>query len=297
MRVSPAEGLDALEGLRLVGLAEREGVRDTLRTTLVKSGEDIATFERLFDLYFGLQPEPACPARVHPHVHDNGGTATELRFGEDLEGDPDDGDHDHSHAGPEPIDLRRFLDEDKLRPSHDIHGESERLRLSVFGQQLMLNRNPDALQKALRERDPPAARKARPLVQPRRGGARDGCGGAARRAPAGRLRRARGRPARAGRGRAPGAALAAQADDILRALPELLKELLERRAGWQRRHSTTRRSRAARCAPCSTSSPPTRRSSRRRCGAWDGRSTERAARRLRPTGWGGSACRTRCGAT
>ena len=229
VRVSPAEGLDALEGLRLVGLAEREGVRDALRTTLVKSGEDTATFERLFDLYFGLQPEPVTPARVHPHVHDNGGTATELRFGEDLDGDPDDGDHDHSHAGPEPIDLRRFLDEDKLRPSHDIHGESERLRLSVFGQQLMLNRNPEALQQALRSATHQLrvtrARSFNPGAVAPETGAEEL---PVELPPAGfdelveDLREL-------GVDERLVAALAAQADDILRALPELLKELLERR--------------------------------------------------------------------
>ena len=121
VRVSPAEGLDALQSLRHVGLGEREGVRDSLRATLIKSSDDIETFERMFELFFALTPEPTPPAHLHPHVHDPGGTATELRFGEDLEGDPDDGDHDHSHAGPEPIDLRRFLDEEQLRPSHDIH--------------------------------------------------------------------------------------------------------------------------------------------------------------------------------
>ena len=73
--VSPAEGLDALEALRRVGPGRARGVRDTLRATLVKSGEDIETFERLFDLYFGLA-SPSRPRRraLHPHVHDNGGT-------------------------------------------------------------------------------------------------------------------------------------------------------------------------------------------------------------------------------
>ena len=45
--------------------------------------------------------------------------------------------------------LRRFLPEDQLRPSHDVHSETERLRLSVFGQHLVLQRNPDALKDAL----------------------------------------------------------------------------------------------------------------------------------------------------
>ncbi|HZN88469.1 MAG TPA: VWA domain-containing protein [Thermoleophilaceae bacterium] len=229
VRVSPAEGLDALEGLRLVGLAEREGVRDTLRTTLVKSGEDIATFERLFDLYFGLQPQPVTPARVHPHVHDNGGTATELRFGEDLEGDPDDGDHDHSHAGPEPIDLRRFLDEDKLRPSHDIHGESERLRLSVFGQHLMLNRNPDTLQKALRSATHQLRVKRARSFNPGAVAPEAGAEELPVELPPVGFDELVDELRELGVDERLVAALAAQADDILRALPELLKELLERR--------------------------------------------------------------------
>src|ERR1700750_423045 len=88
VRVSPAEGLDALESLRHVGLGDRATVRDTLRTTLVKSAEDIETFDRLFDLFFGLRPEPPPAARVHPHVHESGSAPTELRLGEGLEGAP-----------------------------------------------------------------------------------------------------------------------------------------------------------------------------------------------------------------
>ncbi|HEX5692856.1 MAG TPA: CoxE, partial [Roseiflexaceae bacterium] len=54
VRVSPAESLDALRALQAAGLGERAVVRDTLRATLIKSTEDAATFERLFDLFFDL---------------------------------------------------------------------------------------------------------------------------------------------------------------------------------------------------------------------------------------------------
>ena len=149
VRVSPAEGLDALESLRHVGLGERALVRDTLRTTLIKSTEDVETYDRLFDLFFGLRPEPPPAAQVHPHVHESGSAPTELRLGEDLEGDPPEEDRSHADEDTQAVDLRRFLPEDQLRPSHDVHGETERLRLSVFGQNLVLQRNPDALQDAL----------------------------------------------------------------------------------------------------------------------------------------------------
>ncbi|MGH2763724.1 MAG: VWA domain-containing protein [Thermoleophilaceae bacterium] len=229
VRVSPAEGLDALESLRHVGLGERAGVRDTLRATLIKSADDIETFERLFELFFGLEPEPAAPARLHPHVHDPGGTATELRFGEDLEGEPDEGDHDHSHAGPEPIDLRRFLDEEHLRPSHDIHGDSERLRLSVFGQQLMLNRNPEALQQALQRATHQLRVKRARSFRPGSVAPETGAEELPIELPTAGLDELVDELRDLGVDDRLVRALAAQADDILQALPELLEELMARR--------------------------------------------------------------------
>ena len=151
LRVSPAEALDGLDALRSVGLSDREVVRDTLRATLIKSAEDVEAFDRLFDLYFGLEShaEPeAAPIAGHTHEDEHRGSPTELRFGEDLEGDPLD--NEHSHEPPSPIDLRRFLEEEQLRPDSDIHGEPERLRLSVFGSQLMLSRSQDALEQAMK---------------------------------------------------------------------------------------------------------------------------------------------------
>jgi uncharacterized protein with von Willebrand factor type A (vWA) domain len=148
--VSPAEGLDALAALQRTGLGDREVVRAALRATLIKRGEDGAAFDRLFELYFGLGDEARPrPDRPPPHVHHNGASPTELRFGEDLEGDPL-GEEGHSHDDPSPIDLRRFLEEDELRPGSDLHGEPERLRLSVFGSQLMLSRSQDALEQAMK---------------------------------------------------------------------------------------------------------------------------------------------------
>jgi len=150
LRVSPAEGLDALSALQHVGLGERAVVRDALRSTLVKSPEDVEGFDRLFDLYFGLAAaaRPA-QARVAGHSHGEGGSPTELRFGEDLEGDPLD-EEGHSHEEPSATDLRRFLEEEDIRPSSDTHGEPERLRLSVFGSELMLSRSQDALEQAMK---------------------------------------------------------------------------------------------------------------------------------------------------
>src|SRR4051794_33573409 len=148
LRVSPAESLDALGALQVTGLAEREVVRDALRATLIKTAEDVPAFDELFDLYFGLDAGRGHVPAPHGHRHDTAaGRPTELRFGEDLEGAPD---AEHSHDRLDPVDFRRFLPEDQLKPGSDLHGEPERLRLSVFGSQLMLSRNQDELEQALK---------------------------------------------------------------------------------------------------------------------------------------------------
>ncbi|HZY57891.1 MAG TPA: VWA domain-containing protein, partial [Rubrobacteraceae bacterium] len=151
LRVSPAESLDALHDLKQVGLGEREVVRDTLRTTLIKNQDDTETFDRLFDLYFSLRPhakKPATKLKLPEHDHDHGPPPAKLEFGEDAEGEAPDSE-DHSHEPNESIDLRRFFDEERLRPSRDIHGDAEKMRLSMFSQELILNRKPGALESAL----------------------------------------------------------------------------------------------------------------------------------------------------
>ncbi len=150
LRVSPAESLDALRALEQTGLGERSVVRDTLRTTLIKNLDDIETFDRLFDVYFGLRPvaeKPQAKLDLHGHDHDHG-QPTSMEFGEDAEGRAPDSE-EHSHEDSENTEFRRFFDEERMRPSDDIHGEADKMRLSMFSQELILNRKPGALDQAL----------------------------------------------------------------------------------------------------------------------------------------------------
>src|SRR5919112_241148 len=148
VRVSPAESLDALHALEQTGLGERGVVRDMLRTTLIKNSEDIETFDRLFGLYFGLRPtEQKRTAKLDRHDHDEGQPSS-MEFGEDAEGEAPDSE-EHSHEDSENTEFRRHFDEDKMRPSDDIHGEADKMRLSMFSQELILNRKPGALDQAL----------------------------------------------------------------------------------------------------------------------------------------------------
>jgi uncharacterized protein with von Willebrand factor type A (vWA) domain len=52
MPVSPAESLDALKAIKLLGLDSRETCKSVLALTLVKRQVDQAMYEELFDLYF-----------------------------------------------------------------------------------------------------------------------------------------------------------------------------------------------------------------------------------------------------
>lgn len=65
VRISPAETIDALQALAYVTLDDRETVRTTLCSTLIKDSNDISLFDHLFDMFFGL------PEHGHDHGHDH----------------------------------------------------------------------------------------------------------------------------------------------------------------------------------------------------------------------------------
>ena len=125
-------------------------VKDTLRATLIKNQEDEGTFDRLFELYFSMRPaEEKSSAKLKlSHDHDHGPPPAKLELGEEAggEGPEDEG---HSHDVDESTEMRKFFEEDRMRPANDIHGESERMRLSMFSQELILNRKPGAMDSAL----------------------------------------------------------------------------------------------------------------------------------------------------
>ena len=71
IRVSVAEGIDAFGALDELSIQDREIFKDALRSTMVKRGDDIGTYDQLFDLFWsgfydnlresigGLSPEMA----------------------------------------------------------------------------------------------------------------------------------------------------------------------------------------------------------------------------------------------
>src|SRR5919107_67647 len=80
--------------------------------------------------------------------HDHGPPPARLELGEEAE-DESPENEEHSHDTDESTEMRKFFDEDRMRQSNDIHGDAERMRLSMFSQELILNRKPGAMESAL----------------------------------------------------------------------------------------------------------------------------------------------------
>lgn len=68
LRVSPAESIDAVRAVQVVGWEDRGALHDTLALVMAKTVEEKRQFEECFDLFFrrdgfrGEQPAPAAPA-------------------------------------------------------------------------------------------------------------------------------------------------------------------------------------------------------------------------------------------
>lgn len=69
--VSLVETIDAMEALALIDLGDRDGFRETLRTTLVKDERHHAAFDVAFDVFFA--PPAAVPDPVRLEGTDGGG--------------------------------------------------------------------------------------------------------------------------------------------------------------------------------------------------------------------------------
>jgi hypothetical protein len=68
VRISLAESMDAMRGVEVVGVGDRELFRSAMKTTLVKENRDQGTFEYFFPLYFGSGRPPMqnIPSQLTP---------------------------------------------------------------------------------------------------------------------------------------------------------------------------------------------------------------------------------------
>lgn len=79
VRLSVAESLDALHSVGRVGLNDRDLLRLTLRTTLIKSQKDFATFDALFERFFTIPRRRRRRARHRPDASMSAGQRPTLQ--------------------------------------------------------------------------------------------------------------------------------------------------------------------------------------------------------------------------
>jgi len=141
VRVSTAEAIDAMHAVAQAGvLAEREVLRSALTVSLVKDRRDLDTFDRVFDLFFGLRPVVAEDVG-HGHSHDDLSDEGELeQFTlSDEPGDvPEDG---HSHGKPD--DIKEFFKPEDMAQQYNLHQEANKIDIAALTDEIVLSNDSD----------------------------------------------------------------------------------------------------------------------------------------------------------
>ena len=138
VRVSVAEVIDALHAAAQPGvLADREVLRSALAVCLIKDRRDLATFHRIFDAFFGLRAVIEEQDLEHNHAHDDladDGELTTFTLGEEPGETPQQG---HSHG--KPVELHRFFRPEDLAQQYNLHQEANRLDLASLTDEIVLS--------------------------------------------------------------------------------------------------------------------------------------------------------------
>ena len=137
MRIGVSESIDAMHAAAQPGiLADREVLRAALKLCLVKDRRDRGTFDRVFDLFFGLLPVHRKDDE-HSHAHDDLSDTGELdkfTLSEDPSQLPQQG---HSHGKPK--DLRDYFKPEDLAQQYNLHQEANTLDLASMTDEIVLS--------------------------------------------------------------------------------------------------------------------------------------------------------------
>lgn len=147
VRVSVAEAVDAFHAAVQPGvLADREVLRSALAVTIVKDRRDLATFDRVFDRFFGLRAVVEEADESHSHTHDDlsdEGELNEFTLSDEPGDTPQQG---HSHG--KPVDLHRFFRPEDMAQQYNLHQEANRLDMASLTNEIVLS---DAVQGGIGE--------------------------------------------------------------------------------------------------------------------------------------------------
>ncbi len=137
VRVSTAEAIDAMHAVAQAGvLGEREVLRSALMVSLIKDRRDLDTFDRVFDLFFGLQAVFEDEVG-HGHSHDDltdDGELEQFTLSDEPGDIPEDG---HSHGKPD--DIKEFFKPEDMAQQYNLHQEANKIDIAALTDEIVLS--------------------------------------------------------------------------------------------------------------------------------------------------------------
>ncbi|ROR92865.1 VWA domain-containing protein [Nocardioides aurantiacus] len=139
LRVSTAEAIDAMHAVAQPSVLEdRTVLRSALAVSLVKDRRDLATFETVFDRFFGLQAVvPPEDDSAHGHSHDDlsdEGELEQFTLSEEPGDVPEDG---HSHGKPD--DIKEFFRPEDMAQQYNLHQEANKIDIAALTDEIVLS--------------------------------------------------------------------------------------------------------------------------------------------------------------
>lgn len=138
VRVSTAEVIDAMHAVAQPSVLEdRSVLRSALAVSLVKDRRDQATFDRVFDRFFGLRAVVEDQEQGHGHAHDDltdEGELTDFTLSEEPGDTPEDG---HSHGKPD--DIKEFFKPEDMAQQYNLHQEANKIDIAALTDEIVLS--------------------------------------------------------------------------------------------------------------------------------------------------------------
>ncbi|WP_224279304.1 VWA domain-containing protein [Nocardioides lacusdianchii] len=135
--MSTAEAIDAMHAVAQAGvLGEREVLRSALMVSLIKDRRDLDTFDRVFDLFFGLQAVFEDEVG-HGHSHDDltdDGELEQFTLSDEPGDIPEDG---HSHGKPD--DIKEFFKPEDMAQQYNLHQEANKIDIAALTDEIVLS--------------------------------------------------------------------------------------------------------------------------------------------------------------
>ncbi|WP_107705863.1 VWA domain-containing protein [Nocardioides allogilvus] len=137
VRVSTAEAIDAMHAVAQAGvLGEREVLRSALMVSLIKDRRDLDTFDRVFDVFFGLRAVFE-DEDEHGHSHDDltdDGELEQFTLSDEPGDIPEDG---HSHGKPD--DIKEFFKPEDMAQQYNLHQEANKIDIAALTDEIVLS--------------------------------------------------------------------------------------------------------------------------------------------------------------